>query len=487
MGRRPDSAKDDCAGLPCAMLKRIQFPPFTPDLPLTTADVANVIATPQGYRPAKAFSAVTAALPGILGGGSFVGSDGTSVLLGGDATDLYTYASGSWTSEIGSLTAGSWRFAQFNDEAIAVYGGTPVSYDIAGGTAAAISGAPSGDMIATVRNQIFLAGDSNARNTLYISGYNDSAGWTPGTNQALDVPFPSGGEITGLAGGETGIILQQRSVKRAIYTGDVTVWQFDEISRDIGCMAKGSVAQAGQLVFFLSDQGFKVCDRNEVIAIGYEAVDRTFFASYERADIVDRITAAVDPRETIVSWSMPGTPGRLWQYNWSLGPQKGWSVIETDIAGVFPGFSYSLALEDLDALYPSGIDSIPLSLDSTMFAGGHPLFFVINAAGEIGTLTGSNLAAFVSIPPVEIEPGMRVRVRGVRFVSDATAGAATIDQRARAGDAVSKRTSGSIRDNGRVPIRANGRHLGLRADIPAGEVWTYLHGADLEYEVEGVR
>jgi hypothetical protein len=470
------------------VLKRIPLPAFTPDRPLTTADVSNVIATADGYRPAKAFSAVTTALSGILGGASFIGSDGTSALLGGTATNLYRYASGAWTSLIGSLSAASWRFDQFGDNVIAVNGAAPIGFNITAGTAAALGGSPpSADLVATVRQQVFLAGNPSARNTVYISGYNDSTGWTAGVNQSLAVPFPSGGQIMGLCGGETGIILQQRSVKRATYTGDVTVYQFDEISKDVGCMAKGSVSQAGLLVFFLSDQGFKVCDRNEVIPIGNERIDRTFFGAYSRVDIVNNIRCAVDPLSTTVTWMMPGNPGRLWQYNWTLGPDKGWSVIDAACKTIFPGFSANTTLEGLNALYPGGIDTIPYSLDATIFAGGNPLFFVVNAGDVVGTMTGDNLAAYVSLSPQEIEPGKRVRIRGARVVGDVVAGTVTIDKRARAGDPASTVVSGSIRDNGRVPLRANGRSIGVRIDIPASAVWTYIQGCDLEYEIEGSR
>src|SRR3546814_6350896 len=61
------------------------------------------------------------------------------------------------------------------------------------------------------------------------------------------------------------------------------------------------------------------------------------------------------------------------------------------------------------------------------------------------------------------------------------------DARARAGDPEALRRSGSIRDNGRVPLRANGRHIGITAQIPAGAVWTYVNGVELEYELEGSR
>lgn len=466
-------------------VKRFEYGKFLPDQPLALGGGKNALPIAKGWAPAKDKSALTPALAGVLGGSAFIGSDGTTALLAGTATNLYRYSGAAWASVLGSLSASVWRFDQFGDNVICVNGAGPVSFDLAGGTAAALGGSPPvSDLVATVRQQVFLAGNPAARNTLSISSYNNSAGWTAGTNQALNVPFPSGGDIMGLAGGETGIILQKRSVKRATYTGDVTVWQFDEISKDIGCIAKGSVAQAGNLVFFLSEQGFKLCDRTQVIPIGQEQVDRTFFARYSRSQI-DNITAAVDPRSTTVYWAMPGNPGQIWSYNWAL---ERWGLpIDVGLARVFSGFTSNTSLDALDALYPSGLDSIPYSLDSSIFAGGNPLFIVADNSGVLNTLSGSNLAAQFLLTPDEPAPGNRVRIRGARPICDATQGTVTIDARARAGDASSVVVSGSMRGNGRVPLRANGRHVGLIHDIPAGAAWNYALGMELEYELGGQR
>jgi hypothetical protein len=59
--------------------------------------------------------------------------------------------------------------------------------------------------------------------------------------------------------------------------------------------------------------------------------------------------------------------------------------------------------------------------------------------------------------------------------------------RARAGYAPGAVISGSMRDNGRVPLRANGRHIGVTHDIPAATNWTYCIGLELEYEQGGER
>lgn len=468
------------------MLKRFDFSEFTPDRPLSLSQGRNVWAMPNGYRPVRGFEAQTPPLPGFLGGAAYISSDGTTALLAGTSTNLYRYSGSAWASVVGGLVATVWRFDQFGDLVIGVRGDVPIKFDLIGGSAGLLGGSPPvSDMVATVRQQVFLAGDPDARNTLAISSYNNSEGWTSGVNQCLYVPFPSGGDIMGLAGGETGVILQQRSIKRATYNGDgVTWWQFDEISKDLGCMAKGSIATSGQMVFFLSEKGFMVTDRNTVIPIGQEKVDREFFTTYSRTDI-QRITAAVDPRTTTVSWSMPGTPGQIWSYNWAL---EKWSPpIEQSLLAVFPGFTANISLDAIDALYPGGIDNLPFSLDATILAGGNPLFMVVDAAGTIGTLSGLNMPANFTVQAVEVNPGTRVRIRGARAVTDAIEGVVTVDVRARAGDPPHNVISGAIRDNGRVPLRANGRHVGMMFDIPASADWTYALGMDLEFEQEGAR
>lgn len=466
------------------MLASIPFGELTPDLRAGLIEAVNVWPMADGYRPVRAFEGITPALSGILGGCAYVGSDGTAAVLGGTATDLYRYSGGAWSSVLDTLTAASWRFDQFRDLVVGVNGGAPVKFDLVGGTADELDGDPPvSDLVATVRNQVFLAGDPSDRSMLAISGFDDAEGWEAGTNQALFVPFANGGDIMGLCGGETGLILQKRSIRRATYNGDgVTWWQFDEIARDEGCMAKGSVAQAGQTVFYLSEQGFKACDRNTVVPIGQEKIDRTFFETYSRSDI-EKISAAIDPRSTTVVWAMPGNPGRLWCYNWSLGR---WTTIDVGNTGVFSGFTANISLDAIDALYPGGIDDLPFSLDSAILAGGNPLFLVIRHDGVVGTLSGDNLAARLATMPTMLAQGRRMRIRRAMPLCDATQGTVTLDARARAGDPPRPEISGAVRPNGSVPIRANGMAVGVRHAIPS-QVWTYCRGCELEGELEGVR
>lgn len=463
------------------------FGPWAPDLPVNGHQglvvARNCLPSPNGYRPLHGFSEVTTALSGWAGGGAFVGSDGTATLLSGTSTDLYTYSSGTWTSVLGSLTATRWRFSQFGDAAICVNGSAPVRYDLAGGTAAALTGSPpDASLVATVRDFVVLSGDPQDILTVTWSAFNDETGWTPSTDQSGFQPMLEGGEVMGLAGGEYGVILQRNRIVRMTYTADEFVFQFDPIETNIGCISKGSVAQAGRLVFFLSERGFMVFDGTQARPIGNERVDATFFRSYARSDIESSLYAAVDPRNFCVIWAMPGNPGRLWVYNWV---QDRWSDAEISNIGLFSGFTANVSLEAIDALYPSGIDSVPYSLDASIFSGGEPLLFVTNNSGVVGTLTGDILPAMLKTAFLEPQKGRNARFHNATPIGDATAGTLTIDARVRLGDSASEVSAAEMMDNGDVPIRCQGRYAQVTWE-PSG-TWSYAQGVELEHGLGGRR
>jgi len=469
------------------LLKRLEFGPWEPDKAATSTlrDARNLMPGKDGYYPVSGLSAVTSAMPGnFIGGGAFVGFDGTAALLAGTSTNLYRYSGTTWSS-VYTGSASHWRFAQFGTLVIAATGGAPVKFDLAGGAAALLGGTPpAASLVATVRDFVVLAGDPAAIQTVTWSGFNDAEGWTGGTNQSGDQILPDGGEIMGLAGGEYGLILQRRAIKRLSYVGTPLVFQIDEISSNVGCMAKGSVAQAGRLVFFLSERGFFYTDGNDTIPIGDEKFNRWFFGRFSRSDIENGLTAAVDPRANVVYWTMPGSPGVVLVYHITL--QRA-SYLQLSVKAVFDGFTANVSLEALDALYPSGIDSIPVSLDDPTFSGGSPLILFSTNGNVIATLSGNNLEARIETASSELAPGKRVRLRSFRPVTDAENGAIVVDIRPTdAGDPATFAAS-AMRPNGEYPVRANGRHSSTAFTIPAATNWTYVSGLDVTFEVEGGR
>lgn len=78
------------------------------------------------------------------------------------------------------------------------------------------------------------------------------------------------------------------------YSGAPFYFQFDTISRGLGCLEPKSIAQYGNLSFFLSDDGFYFCDGAKVQPIGAEKIDRFFFNDAELA-LLNNMSVAVDP------------------------------------------------------------------------------------------------------------------------------------------------------------------------------------------------
>ena len=221
-----------------------------------------------------------------------------------------------------------------------------------------------------------------------------------------------------------------------------------------------------------------MCDGQNVTPIGDEKFNRWFFGTYARSEI-EGMRSAIDPRNSIVMWAMPANPGRIIAFNWVLGEA---SVIEMDVAALFTGFTSNISLDDVDALYPGGLEAIPISLDDASLAGGNPLLLLVNSENVIGTLGGDNLAGTVTLRNVEPTGGRRSRIRSLRPVTDALSATATINAKMRAGDGEDSVTATAMRTNGKMPVRANGRYNDITLTIPAGETWTYLQSVEVEFE-----
>jgi len=460
------------------MLKAFPFGDWLPDLPGGVSSVSNLLPIANGYMPVKGFSAITAALPSATKGiAAFVSSIGTTCLLAGTITDLYKYAAGAWTSVLSGASAARWRFTQFGDHVICANGAQLASFDINAGTAVAISGAPTATEVATVRDFVMAGGADGSATEVRWSQFDDSSSWTAGVNQADTQPLPDGGKIMAIVGGEYGIILQKGAIRRATYVGEAggldIVFQFDVISSEIGCMAQGSVANVGRLIFFLAERGFQMCDGENVVPIADEKFNRWFFSTYSRSDI-DNMVSAIDPRNSLVMWGMPANPGRIIVYNWVL---KRGAVVQTDVQWVASGFTANTSIDDL-----GDIDAISGSLDDPIYSGGNPFLMVANSSNVIGMLAGPNLAASIMLQNVEPTPGRRSRIRSLRAITDATTASVSVNSKLQAGDGPGEVSTSEMRLNGKMPLRANGRYNDIMLSIPAGAVWTYLQGIEVEFE-----
>lgn len=469
--------------------KRLPFPAYLPDqLPrdvLTRA--VNVLPAADGYRPVKSLTSISDPLQATFrGGAAFISTDGTAYLLAGTANGLERFSGGDWSTLLTAMSIPTrWRFTQFGDFVVAVNGVATQQVDLNAGTASAIPDAPSGNGVAVVGDYVVITQADGDKLLVQWSGFNDHTKWTAGVDQSGFQPMLTGGELKGIAGGEYGVILQRFRLVRMERTGDdKSPFSFSEITPNFGCASSGSIAQAGRTVFFLSDRGFMALEDGQSLRpIGNEKFDQSFRDTVAQDDY-EKLYAAVDPKRSLVMWGIPGSPGRIWVYNWVLDRA---STIEMPFAGIFAGYESSLSLEDVAGLYPD-LDTMPYSMDDPRFQGGDPRLYVVTRDNEVGALAGPNAEATLTYGWMAPADPNVARIQAVWPMTDATLGiTVTIDARQLMGGPQGVKAESQMQRSGRVPFRTRGRYITLSVTHAYGSRWSYTQGVDLEFERGGTR
>lgn len=473
------------------MIVRLPMPEFRPDLTdasgvLTVCD--GVYPTVDGgYRPVKSLSSFGDALAAApYGATSAISTDGTGYLLAGTTTALYRYTSGTWTSLVTGLTTSvRWQFTQFGDFVVAINGVTTREIDLTAGSDSAIADAPTATSIAAVGDHVVIGQPDGVINKVAWSAFRDHTGWDLGVNQAGEQPFQTGGAVQGIVGGEYGLIFQRERITRMDITGNAdTPFQFSEVSTNFGCSNGATIAQSGRTVFFHSDRGFMAIEDGQALRpIGSETIDRTFEELVGR-DNFGNIYSAVDPQNKLVMWGVPGTPGKLYIYNFE---QNRWSTATLAFKALVAGFTSSTTLEALAVDY-TDLDALTIPLDDPQWAGGNPSLYAFDGSAKPATFGGDNVAARFEFGDAEIIQGQRARIRGVRPVTDATDGlTVSFLCRNRLGDAGTLTGVSTMRDTGFMPVRCSGRYVAPRVQYDSGAVWDYMRGLEVECYVGGAR
>lgn len=460
--------------------------------------------------PLRAPAILSDALPGQVRGAAAARTAArVGVVVGGTPAGLFLLDGMTWQdkSKTGGYALGTerWRFCQFGDRLIAASMGAPTqSYTLGGAGAFAdlAATAPRGRFIATIEPGFVMLGDYlggalSARNGVWWSGLNDATVWpTPGTAAAQSVQsdlqqLPNGGYVTGLAGavgGAAGVVFTERALYRIEYIGPPQIFAFREVDRSRGNAAPDGIARVGSTVFFVSEDGFVAFDGTEARNIGFGRVDRSFLAALA-PDGLDRITATVDLARKLVVWSYPTSGGvnDRWLI-YSYGADRWRACDDPAIMArlLFPASMASVSIDALDAMFPGGIDAVPVSLDSAALSGGRPILAGFDASSRLVAYEGSTLAARVET--ADLEPGPnRLMVSGLRPMSDAPGILASVGGR-EALTAALTYTPGTLPAlDAFAPQRVTARYLRGRLDVPAGVEWTYLQGADLRAQPVGRR
>jgi hypothetical protein len=482
---------------------RVNFGEWLPDQPGVAGalvDAKNVIPQQVGYgplpAPAEWSNAASETLNSVVAAAA--PSEAVTVFAGGDTKlfKLGTNLALSDVSKSGGYTTPSdqkWRFTQFGNRVIAANGGDRLQgYLMGSSTLFADLGAaaPKSRYVTTVRDFV-VAGFNNGA-TIYPNrvewcALGDETDWTPSALTQSDYQdIPDGGHVKGLTGGEYGLVYMDRAVVRMSYVGSPLVFQFDTISRGLGCMEPNSIIQYGGMSFFLSDDGFYRCNGQAVESISVEKVDRWFFNNVDISQL-STMSAAIDPLKNLVIWCFKTTSQstNVLIYNFNLNK---WSYGEVNVdtisssTAITTTSSSGLTLEQLDAY--GSIDSLPASLDSFGYTVTSNLLTGTLGA-KIVAFSGSALTANIITPDLSLNDTPSV-VTLVRPVIDTGSCSVQISSRKRLGQ-VAQFTGSSYtaNDDNRIGLRSSGTYHRLQVR-PSG-VWTSAVGIDVTVVPQGLR
>ena len=312
------------------------------------------------------------------------------------------------------------------------------------------------------------------------SGFNDETTWASSQiTQADYQDIMDGGHITGIRGGEFGLILMEKAIHRMVYVGTPYIFQFDNISRGKGCIAPGSVCQYEGLTFFLSDDGFYMCDGQQVMPIGAEKVDRFFFGD---ADLdLSTMSSAADPVRKLVMWNYKDKFANRKLIVYSIITKK-WSYMDATSDYISDASTASVTLEQLDSVSTS-IDALVVPLDSALYFGGK---FFLGGTDGTKVITFNGLAKDAVIETGDVGTGAMSLVTLARPQVDNGSATVAIASRALLNEGVDFGDDSAADSDNRVSLRSSGRHHRLRVK-PTGDNWSMAVAVDVDINPMGSR
>lgn len=472
---------------------RINFTEWLPDQPGVAGvmtEAKNVYPVANGYSPLPMEADLSVAASENLNNIFAAKKNATSSLFASGRTKLFKFNSadtelddvsqaGGYSTAVDDRT----YFTQFGDVVIAANGADKLQgWTLGSSTAFAdlAAAAPTARYVTVVRDFVVAANTLTYPNRVYWSDLNDETDWTPAPSSQSDTQdIADGGDVMGITGGEFGLVLTERSVVRMSYIGSPFFFQFDTIARGIGCITPNSIAQYASSTFFLSDDGFYMCDGQTVKGIGAEKVDKFFFSDVNLSKL-NEMSAAVDPLKKLVIWNYTDGFAQKKQliYNLTLGK---WSYATTSASFINNVYTPSVALESLD-LYGT-MDSLGVSLDSRQWAGGALLLAGVTGTKAI-SFTGARKTASLITGDFGL-PGARSVVTLGRPIIDNGSGSIAIASRVNLDDPINYSTPVAADDENRIGLRSAGRYHRIQT-VPSG-LWTFALAADIDIAPQGTR
>lgn len=395
-----------------------------------TDDLLNVLPADGSYIPFPLLQAVRPAMAARpLGGITARSSSGQLFIFLATTDKIYmaaTTTGGSWVDVSGTsysaTTEAPWCFTQFGDYVIAVNpNDNPQKFRLGSDTAFSdIGGSPPRARLAKVWGSFLaLMHLTNDPNKVHWSDIENIDNWTIGTGSLSDTQvFPDGGVIQGSSETTNPIIFLERAIYIGTFVpGSREVFTFTKVHDRRGAKSQSSIATRGSYIFYADEGGFyQIGLDGQIVAIGLEKVDRTYFNLLTQAN-QELIQGAIDPFHSRVYWAITIGSGsfydRILVYDWNL--QK-WTVGEASISLLVPSGSPGYTLEDLDAI--ADLDTLADSLDSQVWQASAPVMAAVNDTHRLSFFTGGAAQATLTTQELGATDGELQRVTELYPVID---------------------------------------------------------------------
>jgi len=476
---------------------KLTFGEWMPDQPSVSGaltDAKNVVSQAIGYGPfpSPVTFSTSSASEDLTTLYAAKQPNGDTALFAAGSTKIYTVSGvGAITQVKSGMTTGTndkVRFTQFGSTIISTNNSQKLqSWTLGTSTSFAdlSATAPVAKYITVVRDFVVVANTyESAEQKQYRvrwSAINDETDWTENVNTQSDYQdIPDGGQIVGIRGGEFGLVFLERAIHRMSYVGTPFIFQFDNISRGKGCMVAGSIAQYQGITFFLSDDGFYMCDGQNITPIGSEKIDRYFIDNASDSDY-GTMSAAVDPIRKLVIWNYKTIYGNRNVLIYNFKTQK-WTYGDAGTDFLSEASTSSVTLEQLDSI-SSSIDALTTSLDSRLYVGGK--YFLGGTLGaRVMTYTGANQTGVITTGDLDI--GANSVVTLARPIVDNGSATVAIASRTLLDQSVVFNTAVAASSENRVPLRSAGRYHRLKI-TPTGSSWKNAISVDVDVTPQGVR
>lgn len=478
-----------------------------------------------GYRPAFGLANLTNATAlSARARGSISGVDnsGSGFLMAGTATTIEENRDAGFVdvSRTPAYQIGSdhrWDFAKYGDLIFALTPNENMQYLETGGlgTCADVENAPRGRHLAVIRNFLMAGNIYDPVQGPIPAGISWSAVDAPltwpvlGTTAATAIQagrqelVGGGGWVNDVvAGAEVGAVFRERAIYRLDYVGGRSVFDINRVEESVGMLVPHSGVAFERMVFFISEDGFRVFDYTQSETIGKDRVSSTFLADLDTA-YLDRVWVAKDPDETLIWIAYPGAGNTAGQPNrvlwWDYKLDK-FSDAAIDVDALIEFITETSASIDAPEVLPGDPDDLgdpgfenpggtpgygDTSFDDRGAAAGASRQGAFDTTFIPSDFSGAQLEARFETGDVEHFPGYLSFVNGVRPLVDgaeATVAVGGVDKRSESGDLVIGEQFEQDED-GKVSVEIEARYIRYRMDCPIG--WTDALGMDVAAQPGG--